>query len=90
MTTATKINPVESFLSKVREDGHLRSQLEQLENRPKKQAIQEIVHIANKMNFKFSAKQYEQYAMMICTRNAQADRAIEDRDLIRVACGQCD
>jgi len=89
MTTATKINPVEAFLNKVREDGHIRSQLEQLQNRPKKQAIQEIVHIANKMNFKFSPKQYEQYAMMVCSRNAQSNQPIEDRDLILVACGNC-
>jgi hypothetical protein len=66
MTTVTKINPVEAFLKKVREDGQIRSQIEILQSQNKKQAIQEIVRLANKHNFRFNAKQYEEYAMMVC------------------------
>ena len=43
MTTATKVNPVEAFLNKVREDGQIRSQIEMLKTQEKTQAIQEIV-----------------------------------------------
>ena len=70
MTTVTKMNPVEAFLKKVREDGQIRSQIEMLKTQEKAQAIQEIVRIANKLNYKVNAKQYEEYArtMMTSTR----------------------
>jgi hypothetical protein len=87
MTTVTKMNPVEAFLKKVREDGQIRSQIEMLKTLNKKQAIQEIVRIANKLNFKFNAKQYEEYATLICSRNAQGNSPISDAELIQVACG---
>ena len=86
MTTATKVNPVEVFLKKVREDGQIRNQILLLKTQPKKQAIQEIVSIANKMGFKFNAKQYEEYARMMCSQNAQTNCAVTDEELILVAC----
>ncbi len=85
MTTVTKMNPVEAFLKKVREDGQIRGQIEMLKNQNKQQAIQEIVRIANKLNFKFNAKQYEEYATMLCSRKGNSP--ISDTDLIQVACG---
>ncbi|HVU87516.1 MAG TPA: Nif11-like leader peptide family natural product precursor [Pirellulales bacterium] len=87
MTTVTKMNPVEAFLKKVREDGQIRSQIEMLKNQDKKQALQEIVRIANKLNFKFNAKQYEEYATMVCSRKGNSQ--ISDLELIQVACGSC-
>ncbi|HEY4312377.1 MAG TPA: Nif11-like leader peptide family natural product precursor [Pirellulales bacterium] len=89
MTTVTKMNPVEAFLKKVREDGQIRSQIEMLTTKNKQLAIQEIVRIANKLNFKFNAKQYEEYALMLCSRNAKTNCPISDEELIRVACGNC-
>jgi hypothetical protein len=89
MTTVTKMNPVEAFLKKVREDGQIRSQIEMLTTKNKQLAIQEIVRIANKLNFKFNAKQYEEYALMLCSRNTKTNCPISDEDLIRVACGTC-
>ncbi len=87
MTTVTKMNPVEAFLKKAREDGQIRNQIEMLKNKDKQQAIQEIVRIANKLNFKFNAKQYEEYALMVCSRSGKT--TITDEELIRVACGNC-
>ncbi|MES1213364.1 MAG: Nif11-like leader peptide family natural product precursor [Singulisphaera sp.] len=89
MTTVTKMNPVEAFLKKVREDGQIRNQIEALKNQNKKQAIAEIVRIANKLNFKFNARQYEEYATMLCTQNPIAGGPITDAQLIQVACGSC-
>jgi hypothetical protein len=88
MTTATKVNPVEAFLKKVREDGQLRSQIEMLKGQDKNQAMQEIVKIASKLNYKFGVKEYEEYARMQCTRNAKSNRPITDEELILVACGR--
>ncbi|HEY1599478.1 MAG TPA: Nif11-like leader peptide family natural product precursor [Pirellulales bacterium] len=87
--SATKVNPVEAFLMKVREDGQIRSQIEALKTQEKDQAIQEICRIANKIGFKFNAKQYEQYARMTWTRTAKPNRAMTDQELILVACGCC-
>jgi hypothetical protein len=89
MTTATKVNPVEAFLNKIREDGQIRSQIELLKTQDKSQAIQEIVRIANKMNYKFNARQYEEYARMLWTKNTKTNRPMTDEELILVACGCC-
>ncbi len=86
MTTATKVNPVEAFLLKAREDGQLRSQIEMLKTQPKKQAIEQIVQLAAKAGFKFSAKQYEQCIRMMRTLNGKNDCPITDEELILAAC----
>ena len=88
MDTATKVNPVEAFVKKVREDGQLRNQIELLKNQEKTQAMQEIVKIAGKLNYKFGIKEYEEFARMQCTRNAKQNRPITDEELILVACGR--
>jgi hypothetical protein len=89
MTTATKVNPVEAFLNKAREDGQIRNQIEMLKTQEKTQAIQEIVRIANKLNYKFNARQYEEYARMVWSKNAKSNRPMTDEELILVACGSC-
>jgi hypothetical protein len=89
MTTATKVNPVEAFLNKVREDGQIRSQIEMLKTQDKNQAIQEIVRIANKLNYKFNAKQYEEFARLTWSKNVKTNRPMTDEELILVACGSC-
>ena len=89
MTTVTKVNPVEAFMKKVREDGQLRSQIEMLAKQEKNQAIQQLVSIANKMNYKFNAKQYEECARAQWARNANANCEMTNEQLILVACGRC-
>ena len=89
MTTATKVNPVEAFLKKVREDGQIRSQIEALKTLDKAQAMQELIRIANKLNYKFNARQYEEYARMIWSKNATTNRPMTDQEMIQVACGNC-
>lgn len=88
MVAATKMNPVEAFMNKVREDGQLRNQIEMLAKQNKTQAIQQLVSIANKMNYKFNAKQYEEYARSQCARNTNGCCEISDEQLILVACGR--
>jgi predicted ribosomally synthesized peptide with nif11-like leader len=91
MTTAT-INPVQAFLEKVKTDTQLRKQLEMLNNQKnteKTPTIAEIVKIAEKAGFKFTAKDYEYIARKMYVRNAKSTAPIGEKELISVACGCC-
>lgn len=88
MITST-MNPVESFLNKAKQDSQLRKQLETLRTKEKNEAISEIVKIAAKAGFKFSAKEYEEIARNKCSQTLKANRQITDEELVAVACGTC-
>jgi predicted ribosomally synthesized peptide with nif11-like leader len=91
MTTAT-INPVQAFLEKVKTDTQLRKQLEMLNNQKnteKTTTIGEIVKIAEKAGFKFTAKDYEHFARKMYARNSKSTAPIGEKELISVACGCC-
>jgi len=91
MTTAT-MNPVQAFLEKVKTDTQLRKQLETLNSQKdteKTMTIAEIVKIAEKAGFKFTAKDYEYVARKMYIRNAKSTAPIGEKELISVACGCC-
>lgn len=92
MTTAT-INPVQAFLEKVKTDTQLRKQLEMLNSTEKStettKIIGEIVKIAEKSGFKFTAKDYMHYARKMYARNSKSTAPIGEKELISVACGCC-
>jgi spore germination protein YaaH len=51
--------------------------------------INEIVKIAEKAGFKFTAKDYERVARKMYLRNSKSTQTIGEKELISVACGCC-
>lgn len=86
MSTATRSNPVEAFRKKVSQDRLLRRQVEMLKSWQKNEAINEIVLLAAKTGFEFTAKEYEEYARTLWSKQSQAKRPITDEELILAAC----
>ena len=101
-TTNATMNPVQAFLEKVKTDTQLRSQLESLAGqcnndstqghaaegeKGMKQALGEIVKIAERAGFKFTTKDYEHIARKMYARNSKSTQPIGAKELISVACG---
>ncbi len=84
---ATTMNPVQAFLDKAHQDVQLRKQLDSLKTKETGKAFAEIVKIANKAGFKFTTKEYQEFARTQCQQKTQDKQPINDEQLISVACG---